>query len=121
MRFDMTELIRQVGLGLASRGAVSDVVEWAERARRKGLHSVWMHDSLYERDAVTYASAIAAQVPDIRIALGALSAYTRHPALTALTISALDDMAPGRIILGIGTALPLRLAQMGIPYHPAEG
>ncbi len=117
----MTELARRVGLGLASRGDVSDVVAWAEKARRKGLDSIWLHDSLFERDAVTYASAIAAQVPDIRIALGALSSYTRAPALIAMTISALDDMAPGRIILGMGTALPLRLAQMGIPYKPDEG
>ena len=117
----MTELVRPVGLGLASRGSVDDVLEWAQQARRKGLHSIWFHDSLYERDAVTYAAAIASHVPDIRVALGALSAYTRHPVLTAMTISTLDEMAPGRIILGLGTALPLRLAQMGIPYTPDQG
>jgi len=117
----MTELVRPVGLGLAARGSVEDVLEWADQARRKGLHSVWLHDSLYERDAVTYASAIASHVPDIRVALGALSSYTRHPVLIAMTISALDEMAPGRIILGMGTALPLRLAQMGIPYTPDQG
>jgi 1,4-dihydroxy-2-naphthoate octaprenyltransferase len=117
----MAELVRPVGLGLASRGAVDDVIEWAQQARRKGLHSIWFHDSLYERDAVTYAAAVASHVPDIRVALGALSAYTRHPVLTAMTISTLDEMAPGRIILGIGTALPLRLAQMGIPYTPDQG
>ena len=67
----MTELVRPVGLGLASRGSVDDVLEWAQQARRKGLHSIWFHDSLYERDAVTYAAAIASHVPDIRVALGA--------------------------------------------------
>jgi 5,10-methylenetetrahydromethanopterin reductase len=106
---------------LAARGSVSDVIEWAEKARHRGLHSIWFHDSLYERDAVTYAAAIASHVPDLRVALGALSAYTRHPVLTAMTISTLDDLAPGRIILGLGTALPLRLAQMGIPYTPDQG
>jgi 1,4-dihydroxy-2-naphthoate octaprenyltransferase len=30
-------------------------------------------------------------------------------------------MAPGRVILGMGTGLPLRLAQMGIPYTPESG
>lgn len=117
----MAELARPVGFGLASRGKISEIVEWAEWAQRKGLHSIWMHDSLYERDAVTYASALANRVPDIRIALGALSSYTRHPVLTAMTISALDEAAPNRIILGLGTALPLRLAQMGIPYNPDAG
>lgn len=54
--------------------------------------------------------------------MGALSAYTRHPALIALPVSALDEMAPGRTILGMGTAaLSLRLAQLGIPYSPDAG
>jgi 1,4-dihydroxy-2-naphthoate octaprenyltransferase len=117
----MSELARPIGIGFAARGKVSEVVHWADNAQRRGIHSVWVHDSLYERDAVTYASAIAAQVPNIRVALGALSSYTRAPALIAMTISALDEMAPERIILGMGTALPLRLAQLGIPYKPDEG
>ncbi len=114
----MFELARSVGIGFAGRGKVSDVVRWADDARRRGLHSVWIHDTPYERDAVTYASAIAAQVPDIDIALGALSANTRHPALIAMTVSALDEMAPGRIRLGLGTTIPIRLSQMGLPYNP---
>jgi 1,4-dihydroxy-2-naphthoate polyprenyltransferase len=114
------ELNRAVGLGLAARGSTSDVIEWAERARRTGLDSVWIHDSYFEREAVTYASAIASQVPDIRIAMGALNPFTRHPVLIAMTVSSIDEMAPGRVILGLGSALPLRLAQMGIPYEPKD-
>lgn len=116
----MTELTRPVGLGLASRGSVSDVVAWAGRARDAGLDSVWMHDSYFERDAVTYASAIASQVGGIRVAMGALNPYTRDRILLAMTVSSVDEMAPGRVILGLGSALPLRLAQMGIPYDPSE-
>src|SRR5438874_7775725 len=114
----MGELLQPVGVGLAARGDVTDVVGWANDARKRGLDSVWIHDSYFERDAVSYASAIAAQVPDIKVALGALNPLTRHPVVLAMTISAIDDMAPGRVILGMGTGLPLRLAQMGIPYSP---
>ncbi len=117
----MAELSRRVGLGLAARGSVSDVVEWSERARRRGIESVWIHDSYFERDAVTYVSAVAAQIPDIRVALGALNPYTRHPVLLAMTVSAIDEMAPDRVVLALGTGLPLRLGQMGIPYAPPEG
>lgn len=117
----MSELARPIGIGFAARGKVSEVVGWADDARRQGVHSVWIHDSLYERDAVTYATAIAVQVPQIRVSLGALSVYTRSPALIAMTVSALDEIAPGRIILGLGTSIPLRLAQMGIPYSPEAG
>lgn len=109
-----------MGLGLAARGSVDRVVEWARWARRLGLDSVWVHDSYFERDAVTYASAIASQVDGVRVALGALNPFTRHPVLIAMTVSAIDEMAPGRVVLGLGSALPLRLAQMGIPYEPRE-
>jgi 1,4-dihydroxy-2-naphthoate octaprenyltransferase len=117
----MAELSRPVGLGLAARGSVADAVAWAELAGRSGLDSVWIHDSYFERDAVTYASAIASSVAGVRVGLGALNPLTRHPVLVAMTVSAIDDMAPGRVLLGMGTGLPLRLAQMGIPYSPEAG
>src|SRR6266540_176109 len=113
----MAELSRPIGFGLAARGSVSDAVAWAEHARRAGLDSVWVHDSYFERDAVTYASAIASRVAGVRVGLGALNPLTRHPVVVAMPVSAIDDMAPGRVILGMGTGLPLRLAQMGIPYR----
>src|SRR6266516_1863771 len=96
----MATLARRVGLGLASRGDVKETVAWAERARAAGLESVWFHDSYFERDAVTYATAVASQVEDIKIGLGALNPFTRHPVLIAMTISALDEIAPERILLG---------------------
>ncbi len=116
-----SQLALPVGLGLAARGSVDDVVAWSEAARAAGLDAVWLHDSYFERDAVTYASAVASHVRDIRIAMGALNPFTRHPVLLAMTVSAIDEMAPGRVILGLGTGLPLRLAQMGIAYTPEAG
>ena len=120
----MATLGRRIGLGLAARGDVDDVVRWARDARRSGLDSVWVHDSYYERDAISYVSAIASDLGQderddgFRIALGAVNPFTRHPVVLAMTGSALDEMAPGRIVMGMGTGLPLRLKQMGIPYSP---
>src|SRR2546423_14726459 len=105
-------LARRVGLGLASRGKVSDAVGWAERARAAGLESVWFHDSYFERAAGTYASAVAPQADEIGIGPGALNPFTRHPVLIARTISALDEMAPSRLRLGLASALPPRLGQL---------
>ncbi len=126
----MRTLARPIGLGLAARGDVVDVVAWARRARDAGLDSVWIHDSYYERDAVSFGSAIAAAIGNdgdggfvegeagFRVALGAVNPNTRHPVVLAMTGSALDEMLPGRIVMGLGTGLPLRLKQMGIPYEP---
>src|SRR5438552_18990274 len=103
----MAELVRRVGLGLAARGDVEDTIEWVRRARDAGLESVWFHDSYFERDAVTYATAVATKVDGIRVGLGALNPYTRHPVFIAITVSALDEFAPVRILLAICYALQL--------------
>jgi 1,4-dihydroxy-2-naphthoate octaprenyltransferase len=122
----MRALARRVGLGIAARGDISDTIDWVRRARDAGLDSVWIHDSYFERDAITYGSAIAGALANdpassFRLGLGALNPYTRHPVVLAMTGSALDELLPERIVLGLGTGLPLRLGQMGIPYSPAEG
>lgn len=106
----MGSILRRAGLGLAARGEVRQAVAYARQAADLGLDSVWVHDSYFERDAITFLAAIAAEVPRIKIGAGALNPYTRHPVVLAMTFSALDDLAPGRLILALGSGLPLRLA-----------
>src|ERR1035437_3094124 len=93
----MRTLARRVGLGVAARGDISDLIDWTRRARDAGLDSVWIHDSYFERDAVTYGSAIAGALatdPDssFRLALGAVNPYTRHAVVLTMTGSALDEL-----------------------------
>jgi 1,4-dihydroxy-2-naphthoate octaprenyltransferase len=102
------------------------VVGWARQARDAGLDSVWVHDSYFERDAITFVTAVAQALEldgesgeaGFRVALGAVNPNTRHPVVLAMTGSALDEILPGRIVMALGTGLPLRLKQMGIPYAP---
>lgn len=109
-------LARRVGLGLAGRGDVDDAVAYAREAERLGFESVWLHDSYFERDAITYLAAIAGAVKNLRLGAGALNPYTRHPAVLAMTMSTLDNLAPGRTVLALGSGLPLRLNQMNLPF-----
>jgi 1,4-dihydroxy-2-naphthoate polyprenyltransferase len=110
---------RQVGLGLASRGEVRDAVEHARRAEAAGLESVWVPASYFERDPISFLSAMAYATRGIRLGAGSLNPYTRHPFVLAATLSALDDLAPERVSLALGSGLPLRLMQMGIPFENA--
>jgi 1,4-dihydroxy-2-naphthoate polyprenyltransferase len=112
----VAELGRRVGLGLAARGDVKDTAEWARQAEDLGLDSVWVHDSYFERDPITYLTAMGMETRRIGLGAGALNPYTRHPVVVAMTMSALDDLAPRRVTLALGSGLPLRLAQMAIPY-----
>jgi 1,4-dihydroxy-2-naphthoate octaprenyltransferase len=112
-------VLRAVGLGLASRGDIRDTVGYARQAEAAGLESVWVHDSYFERDPISYLSAIAYATREIRLGAGSLNPYTRHPFVVASTLSALDDLAPERLSLALGSGLPLRLMQMGIPFENA--
>src|ERR1700682_5180314 len=111
----MTELARRVGLGLAARGDVRDVVAWTTRAERAGLESVWVHDSYFERDPISFLAPMAQSTKRIRLGVGALNPYTRHPFVVASTMASLDNLAEGRVSLALRSGLPLRLAQMDIP------
>ena len=117
----MPDLARRVGLGLAARGDVKDAAEWARRAEDLGLDSVWVHDSYFERDPITYLTAMGQVTRHIGMGAGALNPYTRHPVVLAMTMSALDDLAPRRCTLALGSGLPLRLSQMAIPYDDTVG
>ncbi|HET9849445.1 MAG TPA: LLM class flavin-dependent oxidoreductase [Candidatus Dormibacteraeota bacterium] len=112
----MAEFGRRVGLGLAARGDIKEAASWARQAEDLGLDSVWVHDSYFERDPITYLTAIGQVTRRIGLGAGALNPYTRHPVVVAMTLSALDDLAPRRCTLALGSGLPLRLSQMAIPY-----
>src|SRR6202165_751128 len=112
-----TAVHRQVGLGLASRGDGRDTVEYARRAEAAGLESVWVHDSYFERDPISYLSAMAYATREIRLGAGSLNPYTRHPFVLAATLSSLDDLAPERVSLALGSGLPLGLVLMGVSFE----
>ena len=82
----MRTLARPIGLGLAARGDVDDVVDWARRARDAGLDSVWIHDCYFERDAISFvdggrrARLAAARRRRCRLPGRARGASTRSPA-----------------------------------------
>ncbi|HKV31672.1 MAG TPA: LLM class flavin-dependent oxidoreductase [Candidatus Dormibacteraeota bacterium] len=113
----MAELGRRVGIGLAARGDVREAAAWARRAEDLGIDSIWVHDSYFERDPITYLSAMGMETRRLGLGAGALNPYTRHPVVVAMTMSALDDLAPRRVTLALGSGLPLRLSQMAIPYE----
>lgn len=74
----------------------------ARYAEQQGFEAVWQADSRLVRDAVVPMAAFAASTERIKVGSGVVDCWTRNPARLASTFSTLDDLAPGRIILGIG-------------------
>ena len=81
---------------------IAEAMEYATYAEQKGFEAVWQADSRLVRDAVVPMAAFATCSETIIIGSGVVDCWTRNPARLASTFSTLDDLAPGRIILGIG-------------------
>ena len=62
----------------------------------------WQADSRLVRDAVVPMAAFATATDTIRIGSGVIDIWTRNAARLASTFSTLDDLAPGRILCGLG-------------------
>ena len=63
------------------------------------------------RDPFVTIAGMASATKTIRLATGVVSAYTRHPAVVAFTLAALDEYSHGRIIFGLGTGNLVRLRE----------
>ena len=93
---------------------IADGMEYAKYAEAKGFDAVWQADSRLVRDAIVPMSAFAAVTSHIKIGSGVVDCWTRNPARLAATFSTLDDLAPGRVILGIGAWWDPLAAKVGI-------
>lgn len=86
------------------RGRASRAVELIEQAEAAGVETVWMTQSAVGADVPTIFAAAGARTSRVMLGTGIVPAFTRHPLALAGQALALDDIAPGRLRLGIGTS-----------------
>jgi 5,10-methylenetetrahydromethanopterin reductase len=91
-----------VALYLQDKHPLRDAMDYVRYAEQRGFHAVWQAESRLVREATVPMAAFAAVTERIRVGSGVVNNWTRNPALLAATFSTLDDLAPGRVILGIG-------------------
>ena len=104
----------RLAIYLQDAHSISEAIEYAQYAESNGFEAVWQADSRLVRDAVVPMAAFAAKTETIKIGSGVVDCWTRNPARLASTFSTLDDLAPGRIILGIGAWWDPLASKVGI-------
>ncbi len=112
-----------LGVALMGHGMPGRTVEHARAAERAGLGSVWIIEDYFHPGAYAVAAAAAAVTDRLTIGLGVVNPYTRHPALVAMETAALAGIAPGRVVLGLGSSNRRWIEeQMAIPFKtPLRG
>jgi 5,10-methylenetetrahydromethanopterin reductase len=94
--------IDRVALYLQDAHPLPDGIRYAQYAESKGFEAVWQAESRLVRDAIVPMAAFAATTQRLKVGSGVINNWTRNIGLLAMTFLTLDDLAPNRIICGIG-------------------
>jgi 5,10-methylenetetrahydromethanopterin reductase len=92
----------RVALYLQDSHELRDGLTYARFAEDHGFEAVWQAESRLVRDAIVPMAAYAAVTERIKVGSGVINNWTRNIGLLAATFLTLDDLAPDRIICGIG-------------------
>lgn len=93
----------RIGYGFVpanAKAAIDSIV----RAEAAGVETVWNVMPALGRDTLTLFAAAATRTSTVTLGTSILPAFTRHPLAVATQMLTLEDLAPGRFRLGIGTA-----------------
>jgi 5,10-methylenetetrahydromethanopterin reductase len=96
---------QRLGLALSNESTVRETVALASLAEQLGFSEVWLPESGHGRGIFTVAAAVAGATSQIGLGIGIVNPFWRHPSVIAMEAGALDELAGGRVRLGLGAAL----------------
>ena len=87
--------------------------EYARRVEAAGIEQLWVIEDCFYTAGVSLAATALAVTDSLTVGLGIMPAVARNPAITAMEIATLCNIAPGRFVPGIGHGLQNWMQQMG--------
>lgn len=91
-------------VGILGTQPVSTIVKQVQLAESLGYDTAWIADShLVCRELWVTLTACALATSRIRLGPGITVPHTRHISVTASAIASLDEIAEGRVVIGVGT------------------
>ena len=94
--------VNRMALYLQDSHDLRDGLDYVRYAEARGFEAVWQAESRLVRDAIVPMAAYAAVTDRLKVGSGVINNWTRNIGLLAATFLTLDDLAPNRIICGIG-------------------
>lgn len=92
-----------VGLALQGRYPPDEFESFVRMAEEIGINHLWLTDSsLHTRNPYVYLAAAARITSAMTLGTAVTNPQTRHPGIVAVNAATLEELAPGRTILGIG-------------------
>ncbi|MCP8307367.1 MAG: 5,10-methylenetetrahydromethanopterin reductase [archaeon] len=102
------------GIEFVPTDAYWKVVYHAVQAEKAGYDYVWITDHFNNRNVYVLLTNIAIYTNKIKFGPGVTNPYMIHPIMTAQSMASLNEMAPGRVVCGLGTGDKTTLDMVGI-------
>lgn len=96
----------ELGLLLLPERPVAELVRVAQQAEELGYSHLWVADEKFYRDPWVTLAAAGLGTSRIMLGTGVTEPYARHPALIAMAMATLEELCPGRAIVGLGAGGP---------------
>jgi 5,10-methylenetetrahydromethanopterin reductase len=91
-------------VGILGSQPVPTIVEQVQLAESLGYDTAWITDThLVCRELWVTLTACALATSRIRLGPGITVPHTRHISVTASAAASLEELAPGRVVVGVGT------------------
>ena len=84
------------------------------QAERLGYDSICITDHFNNRNVYISLAIIATYTDRIKLGPGVTNPYLVHPTMTAQSVASLNEIAPGRVICGIGAGDKTTLEMVGV-------
>jgi probable F420-dependent oxidoreductase len=96
---------------------LSEHRDWIREMVDLGYTDVWSSEA-GGHDGFTPLALVSAWAPELRLGVAIIPAYTRGPALLAMSVASLAEAAPGRFVMGIGSSSDVIVERWnGIPFE----
>ena len=107
------------GLWLEPLLPPDELAALARQAEEAGASYVFVADEGTERDVFVVLAVLARATSRVVLGSGITNPFTRHPVALAAAFATLAELAPGRIVAGLGTGGTRTLAPLGLdPARP---
>lgn len=90
------------------------ITYYAVQAERGGFRNLWITDHFNNRNVYVALTAAAIYTDRIALGPGVTNPYMVNPVFTAQAVATLDELAPKRVVLGIGAGDKTTLASVGV-------
>jgi 5,10-methylenetetrahydromethanopterin reductase len=108
---------RRVALYMQDKHPIREAMEYARYAEQRGFEAIWQAESRLVREGTVPLAAYAAVTSRIKVGSGVIPIWTRNVGLLAATFATLDELAPGRAILGLGAWWEPLATKVGVRRH----